>query len=362
MKSSLAIAVMGLLALSLSACTGPAPAKASSTPAESAQLVIAVATAREHDLTRTAQTQGTLFPKEQAVVAAEVSGAVTEVLADLGDQVKPGQVLLRIDDREYQLRMDSAQAQLAQVQARLANAQANFDRSKALNEAQLISTQEFDRSSAELRVAQADTDAAGKQLGLMRKKLGDTYIRAPFAGSVQKRMVSLGEHVAEGMALYELIATDPIKLRAQIPERFVPLATVGLGLDLTVDARAGQTFHGKITRIAPALDENSRTLLVEAEVPNSDGQLKPGYFAHVTLNLGHDRALFIPQSAVLRYAGVARIFVLESGVVKSREVVTGATDGDQVEVISGLKAGERVAISDVDRLSDGTAVVAKEPS
>ena len=361
MKYRIIIAIAAFSGLLASGCTGPSPAKAS-TPVESERLVVAIATAHQMDMIRTAQAQGALFPKERAVLAAEVSGALAQVFADMGDHVKEGQVLARIDAREYQLRVDSAQAQLEQAQARALNATANFQRIKELNRQHLVAAQQYDQSSAEMRVAQADADAAEKQLGLAKKKLGDTYIRAPFAGWVQKRTVSLGEHVGEGMPLYELIATDPIKLRAPIPERFVPMAKVGLPLDLTIDARPDKVFHGAVTRIAPALDDNSRTLLVEAEVPNPAGILKPGYFAHVTMNLGHDRALFIPSSAVLRYAGIARVFVYESGAVRSREVSTGSEEGSLIEIISGLKQGEKVVVSDVDRLADGTPVVAKEQS
>jgi RND family efflux transporter MFP subunit len=353
------VAAFGLLA---SACTGPSPAKASNTPAESERMVVAVATAHEQDMMRTAQAQGALFPKEKAVLAAEVMGALANVYADMGDQVKAGQVLAQIDPREYQLRLDSAQAQLEQAQARRANAEANFQRMSALNQQHLIAAQQFDQTSAEMRMAQADADAAEKQVGIARKKLGDTFLRAPFAGWVQRRMVALGEHVGEGTAVYEIIATDPIKLRAPIPERFVPMAKVGLRLDLTIDARPDKVFHGQVTRIAPALDDMSRTLLVEAEVPNPDGYLKPGYFAHVTIDLGHDRALFIPNAAILRYAGVARVFVFKDGAVRSREVITGTLEGDEIEIISGLKPGERVVVSDVDRLADGASVVAKEQS
>ena len=361
MKYRVIIAFAVAAAFLASACSGPSPAKAS-TPTDADRLIVAVATAHQQDMMRTAQTQGALFPKEKAVLASEVAGALAQVFADMGDKVEAGQVLARIDPREYQLRVDSAQAQLEQTQARAVNAQATFQRMKELSKQHLVSAQQFDQSSSEMRVAQADADAAENMLGIARKKLNDTYIRAPFAGSVQKRMVSLGEHVGEGMPLYELIATDPIKLRAPIPERFVPMAKVGLPIDLTIDARPDQSFHGVVTRIAPALDENSRTLLIEAEVPNSDGILKPGYFAHVTMNLGHDRALFIPNSAILRYAGVARVFVFKDGAVRSREVSTGTMEGDQIEIISGLKQGERVVVSDVDRLADGTSVIAKEQS
>ncbi len=361
MKYSIVIAFAVATGFLASACSGPTPAKAS-TPVDADRLIVAVATAHQQDMIRTAQAQGALFPKEKAVLAAEVEGALAQVFADMGDRVTQGQVLARLDPREFQLRLDSAQAQLEQAQARATNAQANYERMKELNRQHLVSAQQFDQSSSEMRVAEADADASAKMLGIARKKLDDTYIRAPFAGSVQKRMVSLGEHVGLGMPLYELIATDPIKLRAPIPERFVPMAKVGLPIDLTIDARPDQTFHGAVTRIAPALDENSRTLLIEAEVPNPDGILKPGYFAHVTMNLGHDRALFIPNAAILRYAGVARVFVFSDGAVRSREVSTGTLEGDQIEIISGLKPGEKVVVSDVDRLADGTAVVAKEQS
>src|ERR1022692_3747168 len=131
------IAMVAVLALCTSACSGPTPAKASSAPvnseASAPRLTVGVATAHQQDLVRTAQTQGALFPKEKAVLATEVSGAIAQVYADLGDQVKPGQVLLRIDAREYQLRADSAQAQLEQAQARLANASSSFERMREMN-------------------------------------------------------------------------------------------------------------------------------------------------------------------------------------------------------------------------------------
>ena len=363
MKLRIMVALAVAAGLFASACNGPSPAKASAAPPdESQRLVVAVASAREQDMMRTAQAQGALFPKEKAVIASEVMGALAHVYADMGDQVKVGQVLAQIDPREYQLRLDSAQAQFEQAQARRANAEANFQRMSELNQQHLIAAQQFDQTSAEMRMAEADANAAEKQVGIAQKKLSDTFIRAPFNGWVQQRMVALGEHVGEGTALYELIATDPIKLRAPIPERFVPMAKLGLRIDLTIDARPDKTFHGSVTRIAPALDDASRTLLVEAEVPNPEGILKPGFFAHVTIDLGHDRALFIPNAAVLRYAGVARVFVVKDGVVRSREVTTGSAEGDRIEIVSGLTPGEQVVVGDIDRLADGAAVIAKEQS
>ena len=363
-RARLAIVLCGavLLVSSSSGCRATAAAKTENAASGVQPLKVVVATVSEKSLERTAEVQGALFPRERATLASNVDGTVEQVNADFGDIAKAGQVLMRIDPREYQLRFDSAEAAVAQARARLENSQARYNRARELRNQQLISQQEFDQTAATLHVDEADAESAAKSAALARKKLDDTVIRAPFTGSVQKRMASVGEYVTVGTQLYEFIATDPIKLRCPVPERYVPLAHLGMPVQLTVDARPGVRFTGAITRIAPALDDQSRTLLVEAEVPNPEGVLKPGYFAHVTVDLGKDRALFIPDSAVLRYAGVARVFVVEDGVVHSREVKTGAVVGNQIEITSGLKPGERVVASEVDRLADGVTVIAREES
>lgn len=358
---ALSILATALGALALVGCHQPAAAEVESKTGP-APIAIAVATAHQQSLDRTAEVQGALFPREHAVMSSEVEGRVSEVVADFGDKVTAGQVMLKINPREYELRLQTAQAALDQARAKLVNSTARYDRAKALKQAAAISTEQFDQLASQLRVDQADTESANEAVAMARKKLGDTEIKAPFSGSVQKRMVSLGEYVSPGKEIYELIATDPIKLRCPMPERFVPLARIGMPVKLAIDANQGASYTGKITRIAPALDESSRTLLIEAEVANPDGALKPGFFAHVTMDLGHDRALFVPTAAVLRYAGVARVFVVEQGIVRAREVTTGSVLGDQTEITGGLKEGDHVAVSNVDRLADGTAVTAKEQS
>ena len=359
--SALVVLAAALGAFALAGCHQPAAAEVDNKTGP-APISIAVAAAHQQSLDRTAEVQGALFPREHAVMSSEVEGRVTEVVADFGDKVAAGQVMLKINPREYELRVETAQAALDQARAKLANSTARYNRARTLKESESISAEQFDQTASQMRVDQADTESADEALAMARKKLGDTEIKAPFSGSVQKRMVSLGEYVSPGKEIYELIATDPIKLRCPMPERFVPLARVGMPVKLAIDADQGTSYTGKITRIAPALDESSRTLLIEAEVANPDGALKPGFFAHVTMDLGHDRALFVPTAAVLRYAGVARVFIVEQGVVRAREVTTGSVVGDQTEITGGLKEGDHVAVSDVDRLADGTAVVAKEQS
>ncbi len=351
-----AAGLLALCAFALAGCRDTTAAADAANPAASSKVIVTVAKAEEGTLTRTASAQGALFPNERTIIAAEVNGTVAQVAADFGDSVKAGQVLLRLDSREYQLRVDSAQAAQQQVEARLKNTGANFDRAVELKSQGAISGAEYDRIASALHVDEADKESAEKALALARKKLGDTVIRAPFGGSVQKRMASLGEYITPGKELFELIAINPLKLRAPVPERFVPMVRVGMEVTLTVDATPGKVFSGNVTRVAPAIDDVTRTLLVEAEVANPDGLLKPGSFAHITANLGEDRALFVPKAAVLRYAGVARVFVIENDVAHTREVTTGDTLGETIEISQGLKAGETVATTEVDRLADGVAV------
>ncbi|HYL59474.1 MAG TPA: efflux RND transporter periplasmic adaptor subunit [Candidatus Acidoferrales bacterium] len=355
---------LGAGAGALAGCHQPAAAEVEKDKGGGAPgaISIAVAAARQQSLDRTAEMQGALFPREHAVMSAEVEGAVVAVTADFGDKVVAGQSMMTINPREYQLKVESAQAALDQARAKLNNSRAKFARAQALKAEGTISAEQFDQLAAQEHVDEADAESAEKMLAMARKKLGDTTIKAPFTGAVQKRMVSLGEYVSPGKQIYELIATDPIKLRCPMPERFVPLAKVGMTVKLGIDAKPGAQYTGTITRIAPALDDASRTLLIEAEVANPAGELKPGFFAHVTMDLGRDRALFVPVAAVLRYAGVARVFVVENGTVRAREVTTGSAVGDQIEITAGLKEGDRVAVSDVDRLADGTVVNAKEQS
>jgi len=356
------VAVLIGLAASLMGCRQAADAEVDKVKPTPQTITVSAAVAHVQALQREAEMQGALFARENAIVSSEVEGAIAEIDADFGDTVKAGQVMLRINPREYQLRVGTAQAALNQARARLANSSGRYRRAQELKNEGTISLEQFDQLAAALGVDQADVEAAEKALELARKKLSDTEIRAPFSGSVQQRMVSLGEYVAPGKQLYQLIATDPIKLRAPLPERLVPLARVGMPMRLTIDAQPGAHYTGAITRIAPALDESTRTMLVEAEVANPEHELKPGFFAHVTMNLGRDTALFVPSSAVLRYAGVARVFVIDHGVAHTREVTTGTIAGGQIEIIRGLKEGEEVATSEVDRLADGTPVDSRKQS
>src|SRR6202158_2836429 len=207
------VAAYAVLAFVLAGSHQPAAAEVDKGKSGPAPISVVVATAHRQTMDRTAEMQGALFPREHAVMSSEVEGAVALVNADFGDKVIAGQVMLKINPREYQLKVESAQAALDQERAKLANSTARYQRTERLKQEGTISAEQFDQIASQLRVDEANTESAEKTLAMARKKLGDTEIKAPFTGSIQKRMVSLGEYVSPGKQIYELIATDPIKLR-----------------------------------------------------------------------------------------------------------------------------------------------------
>lgn len=319
-------------------------------------LTVQVATPVWRTVQRTAQGQGALFAKESVILSNKMAGYVDKVFVDFGDKVRAGQVLAEMEREELALQVDVAQSALIQAQATFIRAKGEYERVQQLFAEQIIPPQRRDTAEAEYKVAEAAVRSAEKALALAKKRLMDTRIISPVDGFVQQRFVNPGEYLSAASQLLEVVVVDPLKLRTPVPERYARLARIGLPLRVEVDALPGERFEGTLTRMAAGVDHTTRSLLVEAEIPNPDGRLRPGYFAHVTGVMGKETALFIPRSGLYRFAGVERVFVVEDNRVFSREVKSGAEEGDLIEIAKGLTENDRVAISALDRLADGMTV------
>jgi membrane fusion protein (multidrug efflux system) len=305
---------------------------------------------------RTAQGQGALFAKESVILATKMPGYVSTVLVDFGDRVKAGQVLVEIEREELGLQVDTAESALKQARANYIRAKGDFERIQQLFAEDLIPPQRRDTAEADYTVAEAGVRSAEKALALAQKRLKDTRVVSPVDGFVQQRFVNPGEYMTAGAKLLEVVDVHPLKLRTPVPERYARMARIGLPMQVEVDALPGEKFSGKLTRIAAGVDHATRSLLVEAEIPNPNGKLRPGYFAHVTGVMGEETVLFIPRSGVYRYAGVDRIFVVRDNKITSREVKTGIEEGSLIEIAEGVAENEQVAVSAIDRLADGMTV------
>jgi RND family efflux transporter MFP subunit len=214
---------------------------------------------------------------------------------------------------------------------------------------------ESDRSA--VRVAESELRRREADLSLARKKLADLTLRAPIAGSVARRHQNAGQHVPEDTAVFSLVRSDPLKFTGTVPEHAALAVHPGQAIRVRVEPLPGRQFQGRVVRVSPSVDVTSRTVQIEAEVPNPEGVLKPGLFARASVVLRHDRGVpFVPETAVSYFAGITRVFVVGDGTVRERTVTLGTHEEGLVEVVKGVAAGERVATSGLAQLQDGAAV------
>ncbi len=313
--------------------------------AKPAAVPIRVAGIQSRSVERSVEFSGSLASPEDATLGAEVEGKVVELLADLGDEVPKGQVLARINPDEYLFRKTQAETALAQ-------AEANLRRSEELARQDIVSASALEDARTTAARASADADLA-------RKRYRDTEVRAPFAGAVARRLVSAGEYLKVGQPVFQLVMTNPLKLIGEIPERYLGSVKPGGAVTLLLDAFPGRIFEGRITRVAPSVNPQSRAFSVEARVQNPRGQLKPGVFASARVSTGTEQgALAVPELALTAFAGVSKIFVIEGTIARERrvEVERRLPGGLAVVRGPGLKAGQRVAVSGLARLADGVEV------
>lgn len=283
----------------------------------------------------------------------------------------------------------SWEANLNRAKAVLEEAQLNLERSRKLLEGQYIAQRDFDAARTQyesalaqhqtaqvemgqypdrVRVAEAqlqsDLSAAQvaesevkrreAELGISRKKLADATLRAPIQGAIARRHVNAGEFLKENTAVFTIVRSDPLKYTGTVPERAALEVRPGQDVRLQVDPVPGRTFQGRATRVSPAVDVVNRTVALEAEVPNPQGQLKPGLFARGVVEIRRDAGVaFAPEAAVSYFVGITKVFVVTDGKVEERAVKVGGKQDGMVEIFEGVRPGEQVATSGLAQLYDG---------
>lgn len=349
------------------------PAK--SAPAAFKPIPVTVAKAEGREVQRSVETVGSLVAWQDVQIKTEQPGTIARLLVDLGDPVRPRQVVAEYDAREFELSVHQAEADvgaareaLGRSRSQLEWARSELERSQALYAKQLIAARDVDNArnlynvaAAQVAVDEADARRREATLGIMKKRLDDTTIRAPFAGYVAKRHLNPGEYVKENTTVFTVVALDPLKYTGTVPERFAPDLQVGHRLQLTVEAYPGHSFAGEVTRISPAVEVQTRSLALEGRVPNTDGRLRPGFFAKgAVLTRKEPRVAFVPAEAVVYFVGISKLFVVTDGKVDERLVKAGARQGAWVEVAEGVKPGETVAVSNLTQLFNGAPVTVVE--
>jgi RND family efflux transporter MFP subunit len=357
-------------------------------------------TVAEETARRRIQAVGSLYAFEESILSSEVEGRVAEVVADVGDNVKQGQVLITLDSRELQFEVDRQRGLVTQVRAQLGigpndppptdpkkiasvqRAEADlFDADHKYNRAQqmyrdnLISLQQLDEAASRFQSTQATYTVALQEVDrlkallvsseasekLAEKKLADASIRAPFLGAIKTRNVHPGEYLRVQSPVMVIVRTDRLRARLAVPERWAGWIKDGATVDLHVEAFPGETFQGKISRISPAVAQDSRTFEAEALLANMDGRLKPGFFLQASIpSEKKEKTIFLPERAVNYRYGVYKVFLLNGNRVSERQISpAGQTEdehGRRFEIAEGLKPGDRVAVAISGDLHDGVVV------
>jgi len=326
-----------LLAVALAACGGGGKVQAPAAVDGLQTLVVPAADAAEGR-----GWDGVVEAVHQATLSAQTSGRVGEVLADVNDRVSAGQVLLRLSAVEQQAGVDAARAQLRAAEASANEAELNYRRHADLVQGRYVSRAQFDQARASRDAAVAARDAARAQLAHAGQQSAYTTIRAPYAGIVSTREVEPGESVGAGRVLMTVFAPDALRIEVSVPQsdaeaiRAHPQARVRFDDGHGIDAAQATVF--------PAADAATHAVKVRVQLPALEPAPWPGSTARVAFPaLKGDAGVRVPASALLRRGEVNAVYVLADGRVALRQLRLGERVGDEVEVIAGLRPGERIA-------------------
>jgi RND family efflux transporter MFP subunit len=360
-------------------------------------LPVHVTTVQRISMERQVDLSGTLISPDQARVSSEVAGVVTQVLAELGQEVKPGQVLVRLEPRELELALERAQSLLRQTEAQLGidgvrvkdplpdeqvsmvrTAKANLDdaraqlaRAQRLMKQRLLPQADMDTAETRVKVTEAAYQTAMETVQslkaslqerrvaveLAQKKLNDAVIKSPVAGSVSERLVHPGEFIQQNVPVIGLVQMNPLKLKTAVQERHASVIQPNQAVQFSVETFPNEVFSGRVAFVSPAVDQATRTFTVEVLVDNSHRRLKPGFFAKGAIYLRRDTNVpALPEEAVSTLAGVSTVFVVENNRVQQKVVTLGARNGKSFELLDGLKGDEVLATSNLNQLANGTPV------
>lgn len=377
-----------VLLLALSGCKQGEPSAAASRSERRGNLPVkevTLAAVVERALARKVTAPGTLTADEQVTLSFKVAGRLSKLQIDLGTRVNRGQQVAHLETVDFRVRVEQVEAALQQARARLGlppqgesdqieientalvrqakavleEARLNFERTRRLVEEKVQSVAELDRAESAFKVADSRYQDAieevrnrqavllqrRSELAIARQQLAETTLYAPFEGAIRERRASVGEYLAAGAPVATVVQLHPMRLRIEIPERDAQQMHVGQEVRVTVEGDS-EVYLGRLARLSPAFLEQSRTLVAEAEVDNRRGRLRPGSFAKAEIETSTKMSVVMaPSSAVVTFAGIQKVFLVKENNAVERNVVAGRTDGDFIEIVEGLKAGEMVVNS-----------------
>jgi membrane fusion protein (multidrug efflux system) len=347
MRASALASLVAASAFWLAACGSPSSGKdappAAKPTGEEAAIPVEVVQPNRAEMLATYSGTATLEAEADADVIARVAGEVRRILVEEGDEVRAGQLLAALDDRQLRL-------EVAQAGATLAKLERDYRRQIELHEKGLVAAGAFEGLRFDLDNQRATHDLAQLQLSY-------TQIRAPFTGIIAARNVKLGQTLEPGTAVFRVTDPTPLKAQVFVPERELARLQRGQAAAIQVDALAGRTFAARVALVSPTVDAQSATFKVTVEVEDPRGELKPGMFARVGIVFERrTEALQIPRVALVETDGDPAVFIVQDGLARRRAIRTGLTNAGTIEITEGLTGTERVVVVGQSALKDGNKV------
>lgn len=383
----------------IAAACGGASSAAQRGGAPATATAVTVMTLQRVPLARTVTVTGTLAAEEQVTLSFKVTGRVEDLRVDLGSVVRRGDVIGRLTPTDFELRLRQAEAALQQARARLGlDASGDEDdridveqtaivrqARAAMNEARrqrervatfvtrgISAKADLEAADAALEIAdgrhqdaleevrnrQAVLAQRRSELAIARQQVDDATLRSPIDGVIRERLVFAGEYRAAGTPIVTVVRQHPLRLQLAVPERASAQVRVGQPVHVTVEGDS--TVHeGRVARVSPSIAEGTRTLPIEAEIPNPEGRLRPGTFAKADIVTANDAAIVVPADALVMFAGIEKVLIVDGGQARERRVRTGLRQGDRVEIVEGVAPGD-VVILTPGGLADGSPITTTE--
>ena len=395
MKRFLPLLAVALSILSVSCKEGDTKQRAEAGEKKRVKVVKAMSA----NVPRSVEVSGTLAAEEEVVLSVKVPGRVQTVYVDLGSPVKRGQALVRLEPADFQLRVQQADAAYQQARVRLGldaegegdgnslnmeetgvvrqakavleEAKLTRDRMESLSKDGLVAKSQYDDAMAQYQVAEARYQDAVEEvrarqalliqrraeLDIARKQLSDSVLSSSTEGVIQEKRVTAGQFVASGDPVLTLVRIHPLRLKLAVPERDSSNVRAGQRVEIRVEGDANRVHVGRLARVSPAISADNRTLMVEAEIGNEQGVLRPGSFARAEIITDSNQpVVLIPASSVITFAGLTKVISIENNETQEKRVKLGRNSKGSVEVVEGIQAGETVVL-DPGNLTSGEKVV-----
>ena len=338
------LVIYSILAFTLASCSKkPEAAPAAAASKSAAPVKGASVTVTERKVPRFLRVTGQLAGCSDAVIAADATGKVLEATVERGALVQAGDVLVKLDERQARLALAEAEAALAQAQTGLSLAKNERERNAPLAEKKAIADADFQKLVTDTTGRESGVAAAVARRDMAQKAVSDAVIRAPFSGVVAERMVEAGEYVRPDSPVARVVDLSTLRLVLSVPETEVGALAAGQAVEFTTPVHPGRTFSGTLKFLGAAMREASRDLLVEAEVDNKDGALRPGFSADARIRLREEMALTVPVEALRVEGSRRKLFIIEGGnTLSERLVEVGDSREGVVEIRRGAAAGDAV--------------------